>query len=263
MKEGCRRIVRSTLLDAETLLHEPENPPARAASPRKSRAYVSCRSGSISDNGQRPRRSAAPASGEQSWQTGSRARGRGRGPPVAGGYCRRAGRVPDAGVPGHVQRAAPSGRDDHGLLESRSGGCGRPPHRPARDGVLGLRRRPAGRSESRRRRATAGRAGNERWSRARPRDRQRTGRDRLPGCGVCHGPAGQRDTGGPGKELAFTRRRGQCSRPAGRGPGWRGRQSARRRTSRQRPEPPAPRCPEPGWPAFRRAASRAAPAARA
>ncbi len=30
MKERCRRIVRSTLLDAETLLHEPENPPARA-----------------------------------------------------------------------------------------------------------------------------------------------------------------------------------------------------------------------------------------
>ncbi len=28
MKEGCRRIVRSTLLDAETLLQEPENPPA-------------------------------------------------------------------------------------------------------------------------------------------------------------------------------------------------------------------------------------------
>ncbi len=40
MKEGCRRIVRSTLLDAETLLHEPENPPARAALPRKSRTLV-------------------------------------------------------------------------------------------------------------------------------------------------------------------------------------------------------------------------------
>ncbi len=40
MKEGCRRIVRSTLLDAETLLHEYENPPARAASPRKSRTFA-------------------------------------------------------------------------------------------------------------------------------------------------------------------------------------------------------------------------------
>ncbi len=40
MKEDCRRIVRSTLLDAETLLHEPENPPARTASPRKSRTHV-------------------------------------------------------------------------------------------------------------------------------------------------------------------------------------------------------------------------------
>ncbi len=44
MKEDCRRIVRSTLLDAETLLHEPENPPARAASPRKSRAHATLRS---------------------------------------------------------------------------------------------------------------------------------------------------------------------------------------------------------------------------
>ncbi len=43
MKEGCRRIVRSTLLDAETLLHEPENPPARAASPRKSHTQVTTR----------------------------------------------------------------------------------------------------------------------------------------------------------------------------------------------------------------------------
>ncbi len=40
MKEGCRRIARSTLLDAETLLHEPENPPARTVSPRKSRTQV-------------------------------------------------------------------------------------------------------------------------------------------------------------------------------------------------------------------------------
>ncbi len=40
MKEGCRRIVRSTLLGAETFLQEPENPPARAASPRKSPTQV-------------------------------------------------------------------------------------------------------------------------------------------------------------------------------------------------------------------------------
>ncbi len=43
IKEDCRRIVRSTLLDAETLLQEPGNPPARATSPPKSHtqgAYI-------------------------------------------------------------------------------------------------------------------------------------------------------------------------------------------------------------------------------